>query len=585
MNIFVKLKEELSDFYDNKIQVAQRKKNLDQKSILSREGTNEDDFSQWETVNRIDLYLNSQFESGSRDRENLKKVFLNITNYRRDVALKMIDLDVKDFLFIPTGSQEWAVWLLEREFKVWSKENGFGSLLNKLLYDFVTYGTCVAKKVGGSLERVPIRSLIVPQDAESLEKADYVIEEHEYTPTQLRKVAEEKGWDISKVEFGEDEKIKVYERYGEVSADHFGGDPGEFVEAFMIVTFLPSKDNKTKGVILSKFQSASRPYRESHWDKLDGRWLGLGVPESLFENQESQNELANFRRRAVLWSSKKILQTSDDGIARNALKSLPDGEIVRTTPNGQITQVDLSTRSLAEFSNDEQVWEQNADRKAFTFDVATGESLPSGTPFRLGAILSQVVRSFFDLKRENFGMFIKKALIELVIPEFKRKKIDGILTLFGGDMGLEKFRDFLVEIYTHQAVKENLPREGPLPDLETIQQRVRAEIDNRQYLRVDIPKEVYKDLEYKLDISVTGEEVDTQTQLETYKTALQIIASNPTVLQDPNTRKLLEKTISLTGQNFSAIIPSTQTPQVQEGGTGSPPKAPAATFQVPTPQP
>ena len=129
------------------------------------------------------------------------------------------------------------------------------------------------------------------------------------------------------------------------------------------------------GLVMEKI--TMRPYREAHWKRQDGRWLGIGEVENQFENQVSRNMLTNLRRKNLMWSAKKIFQSPDDTVARNLIKDVKNGDVLNIMPNGNITQIDMSTRAQGEFTAAENVWEQNSDQKSFTFEIATGKSMPS----------------------------------------------------------------------------------------------------------------------------------------------------------------------------------------------------------------
>ena len=137
-------------------------------------------FSQYETLNLIDLYYNSKFETGLTVSEGQRKLFLNICAFRADVASKMIDLDTKDFVFIPDEtSSKWGTWFINKEFRDWARRNYFGEFINEIVENFPKYGTVVVKKVGKMLERVPLKHLICQQDAKTLEESSHVIQVHE----------------------------------------------------------------------------------------------------------------------------------------------------------------------------------------------------------------------------------------------------------------------------------------------------------------------------------------------------------------------------------------------------------------------
>ena len=536
----------------------------------------ESSFSQYETIDLINLYYNSRFKNSRYDNEDQRKIFLNISKFRSDVASKMVDLDLKNFVFTPEdeGSQ-WPAWFLTKDFRMWAKDNEFSQLINDVGQDYPKYGTAVLKVVKGKLVRVPINNLRNTQDAESLDDADYVIEEHEYSKGQLQEIAEDSGWDIEDIDIGHhnwDDKIKVYERYGFVSedvVDEDKGDPNKMVKAITVVVLKEKKkkEDKATGHLLFASETKKLPYIEVHWSKQDGRWLGIGEIENQFENQLSRNVIENLRRRALLWSSKKIFQTADDTFARNLLKDTRDGDILQIGQDG-IQQVNMQTQSLADFAQATNVWEQNSNQKAFTYEVATGESLPSGTPFRLGVIISSAVKSHFELKRENLGLFFKKAVTDYVIPSFKKQNIkQHIIRAHSSEEGIDKIRKALIKISVNKKIKEEVMN-GRMPDLDRLRADVERQLMEKENVFLIIPERFYEDIKYKTELNITGESQDIASKIETLKTIFQIISANPQSVADPNSRAILAKILGLTGENLDDIIgqsftPAPQAPQAQ----------------------
>ena len=226
------------------------------------------------------------------------------------------------------SNSEYGAFFISKKFRRWARERYFGSVINQLNQDFSKYGSCVAKRVGSEIERVPLKNLIVQQDARSLKTARYVIEEH--VDMSFDDIESMKGWDVSSLNIPFGENNCVYERYGTVPLSWFKeqkrmkiekGDEMRSIDCLSIL--LPNvKDKKTNtGSILFMEKITKRPYEEAHWMRIDGRWLGVGEIENQFENQVSRNMTANLRKRAMYWSSKHVFQSSDTEIAKNLIRN------------------------------------------------------------------------------------------------------------------------------------------------------------------------------------------------------------------------------------------------------------------------
>ncbi len=568
-NIFAQLQKELHSFFNDKVHIAGTEIN-NSPQLLSNKAKGYD-FNQNQTVNLIELYANSKFESGLIDSERQRKVFLNICKFRADVAAKQTDLDVKDFVFIPQEfSSTWGAFFLSKQFKMWAKKNYFGKLINETNKDYSKFGSAVLKRVGKKLERVPLRTLRNDQGAKSLKEARYVIQEH--AEMTLARMDEYEEWDTSNLEMAFDEETVVYERYGPVPKKWFyeqkklntqGISDKESIECMAILTLASMKKEDPAGNILFLEVCAAedRPYEEVHWNRIDGRWLGLGEIETQFENQIYRNMIENLRKRSLLWASKKVYQSKDPDslLAKNLVRDVKDGDILKISLNGEITQVNQATQALGDYAAAEQNIEQNADQQSFTYEVATGEALPSGTPFRLGVVLSNAVNSHFELKRENLGLFFESVVYELLLPVFKKEyKDQHTITLATTEEGVEELRQEAINLTISQKVKEAL-LEGRFPDIITMRLDIENDFKSRKNLFVDIKDNFYDDLKVTTQLVITGEQVNLPKRIETLTTLYQALVQ----VGDPRSEKVLSRILTLSGENFDMLV-GEKPPQPQQ---------------------
>lgn len=566
-DVYAQIGKELQSF-DEKILIAGKKENENNRYLNRKEKGYL--FSQKETLELIDMYYNSVFPTGQYDTENQRKLFLNICAFRSDVASKMIDIDTKDFIFIPEEKDfKWTAYFIQKEFEQWAKDEYFGELINEFVEMFPKYGTIVSKRVGDDIQRISIKNLINPQNCKSLKTAKYVIEKHDEMDLEDMKCYPD--WDVSNVDLKFGETTTVYERYGQVPLAYFnqmkgiGGkvDPNETIECQIICTLAEKKEqNGYTGSILfiEKCDREDRPYEECHWKKQDGRWLGIGEVENQFENQIARNTIANLRRRALLWSSKKIFQSPDDTVAKNLIRDVKDGQVLRIMPNGNITQVDMASRQIGEFTSAETVWEDNSNQKSFTYEVATGESMSSGTPFRLGVVLSNAVNSHFQLKKEKLGLFLKKVVFEQIFEIFKKQsRKEHKFLVFAGEDGMQDLQKTVAEISYSNRLFDWAMSEESMIDFESEKLKIEEEVKNKDIIEVLIDDKTYDDAKVKLKLNITGEDIDVTTRITTLTTLYQSLLQ----AGDSRAEQVLSKIMALTGDNLEAILGPKQTPPPQ----------------------
>lgn len=593
-SIFGQIAKEIEEFNEQRIHIAGTEVTEEARYLKRQEKGYF--FSQRDTLNVIDLYYNSKFESGPIDSEGQTKLFLNICAFRADVASKMIDLDTKDFVFIPDDeSSKWGTYFIQKRFRDWVRENYFGQLINELVENFPRYGTVVVKRVGKTLERIPLRTLINQQDAKSLATATYVIEVH--NKMSIQDMEKYPDWDTTdvKLEFGD--TATVYERYGLVPAEFYYEQLGqecpesECDKSYdcVVICTLDSAENKKKsqkdatGVILFCEKVIERPYLEEHWKQQDGRWLGIGEVENQFENQIARNMIANLRRRSLLWGSKKLFQSADSTVNKNLIRDVKDGDVLAIMPGMNITQLDTTSKNVGEFASTEEVWEHNSDQKSFTYEAATGESLPSGTSFRLGVVVSNAVNSHFGFKKEKLGLFLKQLVEDFVFDIFKKDNSkEHIISIFGNAEGIVDLKKAFAEIEFSKRLMDWAMNDNSdvLPDFEAIKQGIEQGYKQKSHLFVEIPTKFYDDIKHHMELSITGEEIDIKAQIDSLTTVYQSLVQS----QDPRAEQVLNRIMSLTGNNLEAILgPKPQAPanpqQPSKPGGGVPSTMP----QVPNP--
>lgn len=563
-NIFGQVKKEVQEYFQDKVHIAGTQNNENAR-YLSKDTVNYY-FSQWETINLIDLFYNSKFKSGEYDSEGQRKLFLNICRFRSDVAAKQIDLDTKDFLFVPDeGKTEWPAFFANIEFKNWAKETYFGELLNQCVEAFPKYGWVILKKVKNQLEFVPLQTIRNQQDAKSIAEARFFTIEHpDMTLDEMKAMT---SWDTSGMDMSFNEKTTVYERYGFAPLSALKkfkgetpamGDDKIVVDTLSIVALKNApKKGEAEGNVLFWEEISERPFQEVAWAKQHGRLMGIGEIENQFENQIGANMSFNLFRRQLLWSSKKIFQSPDDTVARNLVRDVKDGDVLQIAPNGNITQVDMGDRAIGDFNAFHAILDKNSDQKSFTYEVATGESLPSGTPFRLGVQLSNAVNSHFDMKREKLGLFFKRVVTKFVVPNFKKENSkEHTLSLFGDEEGFETLKQIMITQNVNEAIKKAILK-GKFPDVDQLKQGITQVLEQKKTSFVKIPDGFYNDLPNSITLTITGEEVDVAKKIETLTNVYQSMLQSG----DPRAEKVLDRLLSYTGENLDLLAgPRPQTP-------------------------
>lgn len=512
------------------------------------------------TLRRVDLYWQGDFEEGEKKDENgFYRYFCNIAKPACDTATKFIDLDTKDIILTSEGADsEYRLFFMQRDLRCFLKKHRFGKFLNEIAVDYPKYGTVVAKQNpdSGKWEKLQIHNLRVEPSAPSLAESRFVVEVHSMSIAEIRN----RGWNKEKISelIARDPEVKrftVFECYEPTETGWTRQIIGDLFVTRKGGTFTRGDEstltNETQydpGVVLYTDEVDELPYRELHWEKLPGRWLGRGFMEYLFDNQIRTNEIVNLQAKGLYWTALKLFQTSDETVGRNLLTSVENGDIIKTASG--ITPVAIEERNLAVFKEEKDFWQTNTDRKTFNFDVARGEAMPSGTTLGGTQIAAGMVASYYQLKREEFGMFIRDLMMETLAHFKDEMRGEHLLCFASNDREIDRIRRAYADAMIRHSILERMTSGGMLPhptEISAERERVMKGELRVKDLKVKIPSAYYDDVECMLDVIVTGEQLDVGARVTTLQSAIQIIGTNPMILEDPRTRSVFFKMLELLG--------------------------------------
>ena len=519
-------------------------------------------FNQYNTLLRIIFYFNSKFASGDIDDEGDRKYFYNIVKNPCKVFSKAIDFDTKNIRMLTAGGGDpLKTWFMERDLKYWMRDKQFGKVLNRIFEELPIYGSVVLKIVEGHPYFVDLRNFIVEQSADSLDSSNYIIEVHNMTVPEFRKIGKQMKWkqeDIDKVieEFHKMKNtshIRLYERYGEVAEEGKNGTMKyPYKRTFHADVGVDEYDQLNRlevqhsGVELSSEEWDGHPYWEFHAEKVSGRWLGIGVVETLFEPQIRQNELCNLQTKTSYWSALRLFFSRDPKMAGNLMTEKRNGDVI--TGDSEVTQIDMSDRNLAFFNQEYQKWQQNRAELTFSYDAVQGERAPASTPLGETKINVAQTLSHFERIQENVAMDVKEMIYAVILPQFEKENTTKhTIRLIGEDLdqyiAMVKNDLVLKEVIRQVSTGGNVPTNY---ERDVIGLAVEEAIKQKKEKIIDIPKGFYDGVKYDIDIDITGESVDTRVRYATKFALLQAATADPALLS-PEEKKALVMSMSEDG--------------------------------------
>jgi hypothetical protein len=605
-DIFSQIRDERADFLNNEVEVVP--------------GYN---FSQYNTIKKAHLYYNSHYEKGDYEEVNgvmRKKIFHNLSRWRCEIASKMIDMDIRDFILVSNKPEsDWNVFLLEKELKVWLKKNKMGQLLNEISRLLPVYGSVVLYKTKEGAKIEDLRYFYVDQSTDTLENARFILKRLLLSHQDMRKMSKygwenvqeaidkfsgkyNQGYDLQGISTSSQGSklfydgagtkqvlkatpapiVEVFERYGEVPLSWFTNkekDENEYVLAKYCVAGVDSSVTTTEGVVMSeegvvlyKEQIDEIPFKEVHYTKTEGRWLGVGIVEVLFENQRVINQLKQAEALGHELGSIQLFQSRDDTVAQNITTDLQSGEILKV--KSEITPIATEMRDMVGIQNSMAKIEEHSDSLTFSRDVISGENAPASATLGAVQIQTQQVTAVFDYKKENIGLFLGEFIKDLVFPQIEKELNKAHVLRLAGTMNeMQKLRKNYATNYANRKIIEHAINDDAedmdAPELDQAlldkytEEGMKAISLHGDKIWADVQEKFFKDLDYEVDIVSTGENKNIYSQINNGNALLMALAKDPTMMTDPIKKKIIFKVMSAMGWHASELEDMDNEAQIQ----------------------
>lgn len=568
------------------------------------------DFSLSENINKIDAYLNSKHISGELDSMNREKPFFNIVTAAVNIWYRATDIDRKDIKVKSRKSANtFTSFLATTLLQDWMARENFGAFLNDWGRMLARYGSAVLKFVEQDGKLHP---MVIPWNRLIVDQVDFnndvTIEVLELSPADLRK---RKGYDPEMVEalietktsrettdkHQKDNKsnfIKLYEVHGEMPLSWLTGEEKDekiYVQQMHVVSFIKSKNKgEYDDFCLIKGKEEKHPYMITHLIKEEGRTQSIGAVENLFEAQWMLNHTKKQIKDQLDLASKLIFQTSDGNfVGQNALTAIENGDILIHQLNQPLTQIANNSHDITALQNFGAEWKQLGTEINGISESMMGNAAPSGTAWRQVEALLNESHSLFEMMVENKGIHTEEMMRNYIIP-FVKKQMDTSeeITAILQQHDIDKIDKRYVPYEASKRLAKKLINEIlttgeiPLVDSSALQEEtdvVKSELDaqgNQRYFKPDeLPdvtwKKVLEDIEWELEIDVTGEQTDNKSDMATLASVFQTVAGKQGQPFSPEEKLLFNKILIRTG-----TVSPVELSLINNTSTSSNPQTPAA---------
>lgn len=550
-------------------------------------------FSTYDTEKKIERFSNGQYKNGNIDSQGNIKYWYDISAEPISNEVKNTDFDTKDVMIESEGKNDGLrQFLANLELKGFMHKNKEGVRINEIIEEASGWGNVLIKKLKDApyYENLDLTEVYVinqiARTVSGVKPDSQVIERHVMTYGELEAM---KGtYNADAVDFALDnygdkgfltsEKsgtfentempyYEVYERNGEVSLEDLknaqgkddeiqDGDDKEFVLAKMAVILKKSEGKDTTGKVLFAGKIKKMPYYEYHRGRYTGRWLRLGIYETLFNVQIRANENGNEIARALEFAGKQIFQSKDDLIYENILTDLQRGDIIQTEG---LSRVDMAAHDIGNYITEWNNLMALRNELTNSSDIVGGDT-PAGMPFKLGRLVNQNANKHYEFIREKLSLTIEDVYNECIMPnilnEFKAKDA---ITITGDSEIMERYYGMRVESWYLKNLHKMPPHGQEVAD--TIKEGAMAKLMKNKEERLDIEKGFWDDFKARAKVVIAGEGSSMIADLETLANFIQLE-------QDPVRRTAL---IEMAMKRKGIDIVSLPKTEVQQAPLQTPP--------------
>ena len=405
------------------------------------------------------LYKNSQFFEKNDDRK--LKPFINIIRPVLNIHYRTEGFDVKDIeIYVDNPATYYKSFLIKKYHDKWVLENEIDTFIDELVESYVDYGGVLVKNVRGIRPEVVDLRTLAFCDQTNILSSPFAIK-HYYTPEQLLK-EKGRGWGdtnkgstvtledlVKKAEAQKDvysetvqnktpgKYVEVYELHNCSEAD-YKSDASD--ETYMtILAFYKDESEQKHGVILFRSKEPKNMFKFLARDNVQGRALGFGAIEELYEAQRWTNFTEITEIQQLQQASKILYTTTDPKFKGQNLSSKKMGEVIDIQQDRQVAQLDSVPRSFPQFEQKREGYKRHANEIGAAGDVELGQQPHSGTPFKSVEIQLVEGKSLHRWRQGKIAVFVGEIYREWIIPHLAKEVTNG--TKFLSELSMEEMQE------------------------------------------------------------------------------------------------------------------------------------------------
>lgn len=552
----------------------------DEKNAYNKPITLEDgwDWSLKQHLRVSYLYHNSQFEEKNEDRSLRpnKNIVLPIIN----IQLRVMDFDVKDILlYVNNEDLYYKSLILKKYHDRWALENFIDTFIDKLIFSYTLYGGALIRKtIKSSPEVIDLKTLVFANQKNILSNPFCIL--HSYSFVDLKGAAKEKKWGktssgatididtlIELVKKEGKKEVEIYEVHGELPKKWINDntleaeDDEEDAPQIQVVAFYKKDNGQEQGVTLFKSREPELPFKFLSRDEVEGRAVGRGGVEELFEAQVWTN-WDEIKVTEMLDAASKTLHYSDDMQFKqsNDLSAAKNNQVFYLQEGKQISQIDTFPRNLNAFNDSIDRWQAQGQLLGAAASPLIGDKPSAGTPFKLFEAQQIEGKDLHFYRRGKVATFLDEVYRDWILPHIAKEitEEDDFLSELSTEELQEVTKNFVAneanKLVKARILSGQIAISGEIEEFENV---IRNEFLGRGSKKfIKIFKDEFKDVEFEVMTNIKGKQKDLSLLTDKLVNVLRQYLAAPQIRQDPDMNKLLNKILESSGLSPITFNPS-----------------------------
>ena len=538
-------------------------------------------------IRRSFLYKHSQFEQNNEDRET--RPFKNIVRPILNVQYRTEGFDVKDIeIYVDNPDTYYKSFLIKKYHDKWALTNAIDTFIDELVESFVDYGGVLVKNVKGVRpEVVDLRTVSFCDQTDFL-SGPFAIK-HFYSPSQLKDM-ESVGWGKTGATITIDDLILKAENSKNQNNDN--GEtktPGKYLEIYevhnvserdfditsvdsdpqiIICGFYNDDNGNPHGVTLFKNKEPKLPFKFLKRDPIQGRALGWGGIEELFEPQMWTN-FAEITIAGMLEHASKVYYvTTDPKFKGQIITDRDNGSILDLQPNGEFRQVDNQPRNMTMFENYQVKMHEHAMEIGSASDLALSKEPASGTPFKSVELQVAESNSLHLWRQGRIATFLDEIYRDWIIPQLGKELTKGtkFLSELSSDEMISVSEALMTSVANDKMKKalitgENISRQQ-YDEVRAVVGETFNKSGNKKFL--ELLKDEMTGEKLSVSTNIAGKQKDLAKMTDKLVNTIRQFIASPEIRQDPDMRQMLNAVLESSGLSPLKYNPVRQQPNMQD---------------------